>query len=175
MDIGPIYIPAVLKLQGNLKFIFVVASTRAQAVHVVCFSWPFDRPCGRPRSAEPRSFFKKTLLFSGNQPALQSPSQDIFKKHLRLFWNQPAVQNGWLPVFFFKKTLIFVENQPALHKPSHYFLRKPPRIFLKSTYRPTLIISFFSQKNVRPVARAHGRARRTSHTISSKSHSKIWA
>ena len=47
---------------------------------------------------------------------------------------------------FCKKTLTFSENRPVLHKPSHHFLRKPPRIFLKSTYSPTLIISFFPKK-----------------------------
>ena len=74
---------------------------------------------------------------------------------------------------FCKKTLTFSKNRPVLHKPSHRFLRKPPRIFLKSTYSPTLIIpffpiqsnfdyTFFSKKNVWPMHRAHGRARKTS-------------
>ena len=63
---------------------------------------------------------------------------------------------------FCKKTLTFFENQPVLHETSQLFLRKPPQIFLKSTYRPTLIISFFPKKNVWPVACAYGRARRTS-------------
>jgi len=31
------------------------------ACHVACFSRPFDRARGRPRSGEPRYFFKKTL------------------------------------------------------------------------------------------------------------------
>ena len=113
MDVKCYFIYSWLKLKYTrknsrtkliyLKFTFVVANTRSEAVHVVCFSWPFDRPRGRPRSDEPRSFFEKTLLFFGNQPAIQSPSQDILQQLLRFFWNQPAVQNGWLPVFFFKK------------------------------------------------------------------------
>ena len=47
---------------------------------------------------------------------------------------------------FCKKTLPFIKNQPALQRHSQRFFRKPPQIFLKSKYRPPLIISFFSQK-----------------------------
>ena len=63
---------------------------------------------------------------------------------------------------FCKKTLPFIKNQPALQRHSQRFFRKPPQIFLKAKYRPPLIISFFPKKCVWPVARAHGRARRTS-------------
>ena len=123
-----------------------MASSRSQRVHVAGFSWPFDRPRGRLRSGEPRSFFEKTLLLFGNQPAIQSPSQDILQETPQIFLKSTRSPERMPSGFFAKKTLTFSENRPVLHKPSHHFLRKPPRIFLKSTYSPTLIISFFFQK-----------------------------
>ena len=70
--------------------------------------------------------FQKTLLFSINQPALQSSSQDILQKIPQIILKSTRGPERMASGFFFKKTLIFVENQPALYKPSHHFLRKPP-------------------------------------------------
>jgi len=64
----------------NLKIWFVVASSLSQRVHVAVISWPFDRPRGQSRSGEPRSFNEKPLSVFGNQPALQTSSQNFLQK-----------------------------------------------------------------------------------------------
>jgi len=92
-----------------------------------------------PDRASRGHFSKKPFYFSEINPRSRVPLRIFCKKLLRFFWNQPAVQ-----------------------KPSHRFLRKPPQIFLKLIYSPTLIIPFFPKKNVWPLDRAHGRARKTS-------------
>ena len=99
-----------------------------------------------PDQASCGHFSKKPLCFLEINPRSRGPLSIFFKKHLRLFRNQPAVQIGWLRVFC-KEDLIFIENQPALQRPSQQFLRKPPHIFLKSIFKPPLIISLFKKIN----------------------------
>ena len=100
-----------------------MASSRSQRVHVAGFSWPFDRPRGWARSGEPRSFFKKTLLLFGNQPTIQSPSQDILQE---------------TPQIFLKST-----RSPE-RMPSGFFAKKP-YLFRKSTRAPQTLSPFFAK------------------------------
>ena len=116
------------------------------ARHVAGRSRPFDRPHRRPRSGEARSFYEKPLMFLGNQPALQRPSQNILQITPQIIFKSTRSPERMSSGFFCKKTLPFIKNQPALQRHSQRFFRKPPQIFLKSKYRPPLIISFFFQK-----------------------------
>ena len=140
-----------------------MASTRSEVVHVVCFSWPFDRPRGRPRSGEPRSFFKKTLPFSENQPVFQSSSQDILQKNTSDYFEiNPQSRTDGLRVFFSKKPLSLSKISPCSTNPLIIFYANLLGFFSNQHTGQLCLYLFFSKKNVWPVARAHGRARRTS-------------
>ena len=105
---------------------------------------------------------KTPSIFRKSTRAPEAVSEYFAKNTSDYFQINPQSRMDGLRVFC-KKDLHFIENLPALQRHSQQFLRKPPQIFLKSKYRPSLIIFFFSKKKyVWPVARAHGRARRTS-------------
>ena len=139
-----------------------MASSRSQRVHVAGFSWPFDRPRGRPRSDEPRSFFEKTLLFFGNQPAIQSPSQDILQETPQIFLKSTRSPERMPSEFFAKKPLHFSKIDPCSTNPLTIFYENLLGFFSNQHTVQLWLYLFFQKKNVWPVHRAHGRARKTS-------------
>ena len=164
MDVKCYFIYSWLKLKYTrknsrtkliyLKFTFVVANTRSEAVHVVCFSWPFDRPCGRSRSSEPRSFFKKTLLFFENQSVLQSPSQDILQKTPQIILKSTRGPERMAAGFFFqKKPLSLSKISPRSTNPLIFFAQTSSDFSQINIQANFNYIFFFSKKNVWPVAR----------------------
>ena len=140
-----------------------MASSLSRRVHVAVISWPFDRPCGRFRSGEPRSFYEKTLSVFENQPALQTSSQNFLQKTPRIISKSTLSPDRMGTVLFAKKTSTLSKIN-SRSPDTHRFLRKHPQIFLKSKYNLTLIIFFFSKKYVWPVDHVHGRARKTSNS-----------
>ena len=88
-------------------------------------------------------FRKNPSTFRKSTRDPESLSGYFARNSSNFFEINPQSRTDALRVFC-KKTLTFSENRPVLHKPSHHFLRKPPWIFLKSTYSPAFIISFFS-------------------------------
>ena len=120
----------------HLKIWFGVATGRPQGGHVVGFSWPFDRPRGRSRSGELRSFYEKPLSVFGNQPALQTSSQIFLQKtphviskstrspermHTGLFEKKTCTLSKFNPrsidtlIIFCENILWFLSNQKTVH------------------------------------------------------------
>ena len=121
--------------------------------HGAASGWPRRRLFVAVRSAaRTAQIGRAAVIFRKNPSTFRKSTRDpeslsgYFARNSSDFFEiNPQSRTDALRVFC-KKTLTFSENRPVLHKPSHHFLRKPPRIFLKSTYSPTLIISFFSKK-----------------------------
>jgi len=88
---------------------------------------------------------KTPLTVRKSTRAPESLSEYVSKNTSYYFQINPQSRTDGL-WFFCKKDLHFIENQPALQRHSQQFLRKPPQIFLKSTYKPPLIISSFKKK-----------------------------
>ena len=140
-----------------------MVSSRSQRVHVVVNSWPFDRPRGRPRSDEPRSFFEKTLLFFGNQPRSPSPSQDILQKIPRIILKSTRSPERMASGFFFQKNPYLCRKSTRAPQTLSIFFAKTSSNFPQINIQDNFDYIFFSPKKyVWPVARAHGRARGTS-------------
>ena len=82
------------------------------ARHVAGHSRPFDRPHRRPRSGEARSFYEKPLMFLGNQPALQRPSQNILQITPQIIFKSTRSPERMSSGFFAKKPFLLSKINP---------------------------------------------------------------
>ena len=129
----------------------------ASGGHVAGFSWPFDRPRGRPRSGEPRSFFEKTLLLFGNQPAIQSPSQDILQETPQIFLKSTRSPERMPSGFFAKKPLPFPKIDPCSTNALTIFYENLLEFFSNQHTIQLWLYLFFSKKRLVSAPRAWAR------------------
>ena len=99
-----------------------------------------------PDRASNGHFAKKILLFFENQPSLQRPFQYIFQKTPQTISKSTRSLDRMGYWFFANKTFSLSKINPCSKDPLNNFLQKPPHMFLKSTFKPPLIISLFLKK-----------------------------
>ena len=118
--------------------------------HGAALGWPRRRLFAAVRSAARTAqigraavILQKTPLSFRKSTRATDVLSEVFTKNVSYYFQinaQSRPDGHW---FVCKKDLHFIENQPALQRHSQNFFRKSPQIFIKSKYRPTLIISVF--------------------------------
>ena len=102
-------------------------------------------------------FQKNPSVFRKSTCAPEALSVYFAKNTSDYFEINPQSRSDGLRVFC-KQDLLSIENQPVLQRPSQQFLRKPPQIFLKSTFKPPLIISLF--KKIAKTLKLHSKSQK---------------
>jgi len=135
-----------------------------QAAHTARHvAWPFDWPHRRPRSSEAWLFYEKPLIFLGNQPVLQRLSQNILQITPQIIFKSTRSPERMSSGFFAKKPFLLSKINPHSRDTLSDFFENLLKFFSNRNTGPPWLYLFFPKKYMWPVARAHGRARRTSH------------
>ena len=93
----------------------------------------FDWPHRRFRSGEAWSFYEKPLMFLGNQPALQRPSQNILQITPQIIFKSTRSPERMSSGFFAKKPFLLSKINPHSKDTLSDFFENLLRFFSKST------------------------------------------